>query len=379
MSDANNKKIAMIGHKRIPSREGGVERVVEKISVRLVERGYNVTCYNRKGHHVSGEQYNSKRVDNYKGVKVRRVITIDKKGLAAMTSSLFASIRAAFGGYDVVHFHAEGPCAVMWIPKLFRKRCVATIHGLDWQRSKWGGFASWYIKHGEKVAVKKADEIIVLSKNMQDYFKETYDRDTVLIPNGVERHRERKPDRIKRKFGLEKDDYILYLSRIVPEKGLIYLVEAFKKLDTDKKLVIAGGISDTEDYAKAVKELASDDERIIFTGFVQGITRKELYDNAYVFVLPSDVEGMPLSLLEAMSYRNCCLTSDIPECTEVVGDKALSFQKGNVKDLRAKLQTLCENPHIVKEYQEQSADYICDKYDWEKVVDETVKLYEGQK
>ena len=369
----------MIGHKRIPSREGGVERVVEKISVRLVERGYDVTCYNRKGRHVSGEQYNRKRVDNYKGVRVRRVFTIDKKGLAAMTSSLVASLRVAVGRHDVVHYHAEGPCAVMWIPKLFRKRCIATIHGLDWQRSKWGGFASWYIKRGEKMAVKKADEIIVLSKNMQDYFKETYGRDTVLIPNGVERHRERKPDKIRREYGLEKEDYILYLSRIVPEKGLIYLIEAFKKLDTDKKLVIAGGISDTEDYAKAVKELAGDDDRIIFTGFVQGVTRKELYDNAYVYVLPSDVEGMPLSLLEAMSYRNCCLTSDIPECTEVVGDKALSFQKGNVKDLRAKLQTLCENPHIVKEFQEQSADYICDKYNWENVVDETVKLYEGQK
>ena len=154
----------MIGHKRIPSREGGVERVVEKISVRLVERGYDVTCYNRKGRHVSGKQYNRKRVDNYKGVRVRRVFTIDKKGLAAMTSSLVASLRVAVGRHDVVHYHAEGPCAVMWIPKLFRKRCIATIHGLDWQRSKWGGFASWYIKRGEKMAVKKADEIIVLRK-----------------------------------------------------------------------------------------------------------------------------------------------------------------------------------------------------------------------
>lgn len=366
----------MIGHKRIPSREGGVERVVEKLSVRLVERGYSVTCYNRRGHHVSGQQYKVKRVDEYKGVKVRTVMTLDKKGLAAMTSSLFASIRAAFGGYDVIHYHAEGPCAVMWIPKLFRKKCVATIHGLDWQRSKWGGFAKRYIKFGERMAAKHADEVIVLSENVKNYFKKTYGRETTFIPNGVERHRERKPDRIMKKYGLGKNDYILYLSRIVPEKGLIYLVEAFKKTDTDKKLVIAGGYSDTEEYAKAVKELASDDDRIVFTGFVQGITRKELYDNAYVYVLPSDVEGMPLSLLEAMSYRNCCLTSDIPECTEVVEDKALSFQKANVKDLQAKLQTLCENPHIVEEYQKTSADFICKKYDWEHVVDETVKLYE---
>ena len=160
-------RIAMLGHKRIPSREGGVEIVVSELSTRMVKRNCSVTCYNRKGHHVSGSSFDGEKLREYEGVNLRDVFTIDKKGLAAMTSSFFAAVRAAFGKYDVVHFHAEGPCAMLWLPKLFGKRCVATIHGLDHQRAKWGGFASRYIKSGEKCAVRRADEIIVLSENVK--------------------------------------------------------------------------------------------------------------------------------------------------------------------------------------------------------------------
>src|SRR5699024_1811287 len=236
--------------------------------------------------------------------------TLDKKGLAAMTSSLSAAIKSAFGKYDVVHFHAEGPCAMLWIPKLFGKRCIATIHGIDWQRAKWGGFASKYIKFGEKVAAKYANEIIVLSEGVQKYFMDTYGRKTVFIPNGVNKPIIREPQLIKEKFRLNKDSYILFLGRLVPEKGISYLIEAFKQIDTNKKLVIAGGSSDTDEFLQNLKKLAKDDERTIFTGFVQGQLLEELYSNAYVYVLPSDLEGMPLSLLEAMSYGNCCVVSD---------------------------------------------------------------------
>ena len=143
--------IAMLGHKRIPSREGGIEIVVEELSTRMVKLGHRVTCFNRKGHHVSGSEFDVNQLSEYRGVKLKPVWTLDKKGLAAMTSSLSAAIKAAFGKYDVVHFHAEGPCAMLWIPKLFGKRCIATIHGIDWQRAKWGGFASKYIKFGGEV------------------------------------------------------------------------------------------------------------------------------------------------------------------------------------------------------------------------------------
>lgn len=379
--DTNSKthlNIAMLGHKRIPSREGGIEIAVEELSTRMAKQGHNVTCFNRSGHHVSGKEFDQKSQSEYKGVKLKSVFTLNKKGLAAVTSSVFASLRAALGKYDVVHFHAEGPCAMLWLPKLFGKRCIATIHGIDWQREKWkNGFGSKYIKFGEKMAVKYADEIIVLSKGIQDYFYKTYGRRTVFISNGVNKPEIYDPKQIKEKYGLEMDGYILYLGRLVPEKGEHYLVEAFKNVRTNKKLVIAGGVSDTDEYMKKLKKLASEDERIIFTGFVEGRILEELYSNAYAYCLPSDLEGMPLSLLEAMSYGCCCIVSDIAECTEVVEDKAVVFKKSDVRDLRNKMQQLCDKPEMVGRYKNTAADFILRKYNWDKTVGETLKLYFG--
>ena len=178
-------KIAMLGHKSIPSRQGGIEIVVEELAVRMAALGHQVTIYNRSGHHVSGKEFDQKKLREYKGIRMKYVPTIDKKGLAAMSASFFAAVAAAFGKYDVVHFHAEGPCAMLWLPKLFGKRCIATVHGLDHQRAKWGRFASAYIMLGEKCAVRFADEIIVLSEGVQKYFLDTYGRKTRFIPNGA--------------------------------------------------------------------------------------------------------------------------------------------------------------------------------------------------
>lgn len=264
---------------------------------------------------------------------------------------------------------------MLWLPKLFGKRCIATIHGLDHQRAKWGKLASTYIMLGEKCAVKFADEIIVLSEGVQKYFMDTYGRKTRFIPNGVNRPVLRKADVIKEKFGLEKDSYLLFLGRLVPEKGIRYLIEAFKQVQTDKKLVIAGGSSDTEEFAEELKQLAEGDDRVLFTGFVQGEELDELYSNAYIYILPSDLEGMPLSLLEAMSYGNCCLVSDIEECASVVEDKAMIFRKSNVVDLRSKLQKACEDKEQVQNYKDEAVDYICEKYSWDDVVERTLELY----
>lgn len=377
MKAVKKLNIAMLGHKRIPSREGGVEVVVEELSKRMVDSGHKVTCYNRSGHHVSGKEFDGKNLTEYKGIKLKYVPTLSFKGLAAMTSSISASFAAAFGKYDVVHFHAEGPSAMCWLPKLLGKRVIVTVHGLDHQRAKWGKAARTYIMTGEKNAVKFADEIIVLSKGVQDYFQETYGRKTNFIPNGVNRPKIREADEIKSKFGLDKDSYILFLGRLVPEKGIKYLIEAFKGVKTDKKLVIAGGSSDTDEFAKELKELSKDDERIIFTGFVQGKLLEELYSNAYIYSLPSDLEGMPLSLLEAMSYGNCCLVSDIAECAEVVEDRAVLFPKGNIAELRKILQNLCDNEAEVRKYKANAADFTCNKYSWDDVVDRTMALYGG--
>jgi glycosyltransferase involved in cell wall biosynthesis len=369
--------IAMLGHKRIPSREGGIEVVVEELATRMVERGHKVTCYNRKGHHVSGKDFDKIAPSEYKGIRLKTVFTIDKKGMAAVTSSIVASIRAAFGRYDIVHIHAEGPAFMCWLPKLFGKKVIVTVHGLDHQRAKWGRFASWYILSGEKNAVRFADEIIVLSAGVQQYFKDTYGRETVFIPNGVNRPKVVAAQEITKLWGLEKNSYILFLGRLVPEKGIHYLIEAFRNVKTDKKLVIAGGSSDTTEYMDSLKEIAGDN--VIFTGFQQGKILEELYSNAYIYCLPSDLEGMPLSLLEAMSYGNCCLTSDISECAEVVEDKAVTFEKANTKELKNQLQRLCDDQILVKKYKEEAADFICKKYSWNEVMEQTLKLYRGEK
>ena len=372
-------KIAMIGHKRIPSREGGVEIVVEELSTRMVKLNHDVTCYNRGGKHVSGKEYGVKNLKEYRNVKLKKVLTIDKKGLAAMTSSFFGTLKILFSKANVVHYHAEGPCAMIPIIKWFsKKRVIATIHGLDWQRAKWGGFATQYIKFGERMAVKYADEIIVLSKNVKKYFKETYNRNTIFIPNGVNKPEIVKANIIKEEYNLEKDEYVLFLGRMVPEKGIHYLIDAFKNIKTNKKLVIAGGASDTDNYYNELKEKSKTDNRIIFTGFVDGKELEELYSNAYIYCLPSDLEGMPLSLLEAMSYGNCCLTSDIDECSEVLEDKGLTFKKSNIDDLKNKLQKLCNNSNIVNKYKQESQNYIIKKYNWDNVVNQTLNIYLGK-
>lgn len=379
MSISQDKKIsiAMIGQKHIPSREGGVEIVVEELSTRMVKKGYHVIVYNRKSKHAMDKKQKITNITNYKGVELKYALTIDKKGLAAMTSSFFGSLQILFSKADVVHYHAEGPCAMIPLIKFFsKKKIVATIHGLDWQRAKWGsGFASKYIKFGEKMAAKYADEIIVLSNNVQEYFKNTYNRKTNFIPNGVNKPQILKPDIIKKKYKLKKEDYILFLGRIVPEKGIHYLIEAFNKIDTNKKLVIAGGASDTDSYYSELKEKAKANKNIIFTGFVQGQELEELYSNAYIYCLPSDLEGMPLSLLEAMSYGLCCLTSDIKECSDVIADKGKTFLKSNVDDLTSKIQQLLADENLVKKYKKESQNYILEKYNWDDIVEKTLKLY----
>ena len=275
-------KVAMIGHKVVPSRRGGIENVLTSLCPLLAEAGVDVTCYNRSSDKVENEYINMVDHNKYRGVTLKKAWSIEAKGISAMISSFIAAISATFAGFDVLHFHAEGPCAAMWIPKMFGKRCVATVHGLDWQREKWSGsFASKYIKFGEKVMVKCADEIIVLSESAKAYFKETYNRDTVLIHNGIDKPTIKQAEKITELYGLSKGDYICTVSRLTAEKGLHYLIEAYNNIKTDKKLVIAGDTSDTDEYVAYIKQMAGDNPNIIFTGFISGDILKEIYSNAH--------------------------------------------------------------------------------------------------
>lgn len=368
-------KIAMIGHKRIPSREGGVEVVVEKLSLRMVKLGHQVDVYNRLGHHVSGEENDFVRLKNYNGIRIITIPTFKNKQFNALVYSFLATLRALFGKYDVIHFHASGPCAMLWIPKLFGIRTVATLHGIDSTRAKWGGFASRYLRFGEKIASKYADELIVLSENNKEYIHNTYGRKAVFIPNGIDKSEIKEADIIKKKYNLSKDGYVLFLGRLVPEKGVHYLIEAYKHVNTSKKLVIAGGVSHSDSYFDELKLMCENDKRIIFTGFVQGAELEELFSNSLIYILPSDVEGMPVSLLEGMSFGNCCLVSDIPENIEVVEERAVSFKKGDIEDLKRKLEMLLEDEQVIEEYKKNAANYILNKYNWDVIVSKTLKLY----
>ena len=334
-------KIAMIGHKRIPSREGGVEIVVEKLAERMVAQGHEVYAYNRKGHHVSGKENDVKAVKEYKGIHIITVPTFEKKSLNAFVYSVLATIHALFQHYDVIHYHASGSCAMLWLPRLFGIHTVATIHGLDSQRSKWGGFASRYLQFGERMAAKYADELIVLSEGNRKYFKDMYGRNATLIPNGVEKPELKEAKLILERYGLKKKSYILFLARIVPEKGLHYLIEAFKDIATDKKLCIVGGTSHSGEYVE-------------------------------------QVEGMPISLLEAMSYGNCCVVSNIVENADVVEDKGVTFEKSNVKSLEKELKNLLEDERIVNMLKAESREFITMKYNWDEVVEKTIQLYEKE-
>ena len=371
--------IAMIGHKRIPGREGGVEIVVEELSTRMAKLGNKVDVYNRKGKNVQDKNADkeNKKIKEYKGIKIITIPTINKKGIDAFLYSILASIRATFSKYDVIHYHAEGSCAMIWIPHLFRKRTVVTIHGLDWARDKWGGFATKYIKFGEKCAAKYADEIIVLSEGVKKYFKDTYNRDTTFIPNGVNKPTIRKAKIIKEKYNLNKDDYILFLARIVPEKGLDDLIDAYNKIKTDKKLVIAGGASHTNSYLDYVKEKVKGNDNIIMTGFVQGEELDELYSNAYIYCLPSHVEGMPISLLEALSYGNNVLVSDIEENVQVAENYGESFKTGNIEDLSYKLEKCLEGKN--RKEPKKIQEFVLNKYSWEDVVNKTIKIYKRER
>ncbi len=363
-------KIAMIGQKGIPSRAGGVEIHVEELAAGLAKAGVEVDVYCRK-------YYCKNRIKKHRGIHLVYIPTISTKHLDAIIYTFLATIVALGRGYDVFHYHACGPSSLCWIPKAFGKKVVCTTHGFDWKRAKWGTIGQDYLKFGEKMIGKYADEIIVLNDPMKEYFQETYGRETTVIPNGVEAPALLDAEIIREKWGLEKGSYILFLGRLVPEKGIHYLIEAYQRLHTDKKLVIAGGSSHSDDYVERLAAMSIDNDNIIMTGFVSGKTLEELYSNAFLYVLPSDVEGLPISLLEAMSYKRCCLISDIKENITTSKDNAFSFKRGSIQDLYEKLKEIEALPgeELVR-LGEQAGQYVLNTYRWENVVAKTMEVYE---
>lgn len=369
-------RIAMIGQKRTGSREGGVEVVVTELATRMAALGHEVTCYDRSGTDVNGGPAPTEPYE-YEGVRVVPVRTVDARGLAALSSAYSATRAALRDRPDVVHYHAEGPCNALPLAARAGVRTVATIHGLDWQRAKWGGLASRAIRRGERLAARRAGGLIVLSEGVRRYFREEYGREAAFVPNGVDAPEPRPARLIAERWGLGEGSYILYLGRIVPEKRAELLLEAFRGLGTNRRLVVAGGSSDTSAYLSEVRALAARDPRVVMAGFVEGELLKELYSNACLYVLPSDVEGMPMSLLEAMSYGRCCVTSDVPECADVLAGCGETFPAGDAAALRGALASLLADPGRARALGEAARGRVESEYDWGSVVRRTLEIYGG--
>ena len=359
-------KIAMIGHKDFPSRSGGVEVVVGDLSVSLVNRGYDVTVYNRgleKGHNVY----------NVDGVHARRIFTLKRPSLNAAVYSFLATFDALFRGYDVIHYHAIGPSVPLVIAKLFGKHTVCTVHGLNWRVDKWKGFAQWYMKLGEKIAAKFADDVVVLSEGEWNYFLEKYNRTAILIPNAIKLYEPQPCNLIRSKYGLEKGSYILYVGRISPEKGPMDLVDGYLKSHTDKKLVLAGPVTESE-YCREFSRKIQGHPNIIHTGYVVGDTLRELYSNCALFVLPSHTEGLSLALLEALAVGAKCLVSDIPENTNVTEQYGTTFRVEDTDSLARALERDCAEPYL-PERREEQIDYIYTNFDYEVMLDRYEEVY----
>ena len=356
----------MIGHKDFPSRSGGVEVMVGGLARSLVERGYDVTVYNRglEKHH---------NVYDVDGVHARRVFTLQKPSLNATIYSFLATFDALFRGYDVIHYHAIGPSVPLLIAKLFGKHTVCTVHGLNWKVDKWRGFASRYMKLGERIAAKYADDLVVLSETEWNYFLQKYDRASILIPNAIRFYERHDCSLIRERYGLEQGEYILYVGRISPEKGPLDLVEGYLKAHTDKKLVLAGPFAETE-YCTTVQEKIAGNPNIITTGYVVGDALLELYSNCALFVLPSHTEGLSLSLLEALSLGVKCLVSDIPENTTVTADYGTEFRTEDTDSLARALERDTARP-LTPEQREAQVDYVRTNFDYDVMLDRYEEVY----
>jgi glycosyltransferase involved in cell wall biosynthesis len=265
---------------------------------------------------------------------------------------------------------------LLWLVKLLRPDIpvVATYHSPCYKHQKWGLFAKAYLKFGEFFACRVADKTIAVSKVLKEFAAKQYGRTPEYIPNGVVEGKNTPAKNIKH-FGLQKDSYILAVGRLVKHKGFEYLIKAFRNVKTDKKLVIAGGSAFTDKYVRHLKDLAAGDKRIIFTGVQTGRTLAEFFSNAYLFVQPSESEGLSIALLEAMAYGKATLVSDIPANCEAISYTGYTFRNMNVADLMGKLNGLLRNPDIVREMGEMQKRRVLKEYDWAGIVASTEKVY----
>jgi glycosyltransferase involved in cell wall biosynthesis len=358
-------RIAFIGGRGVISKYSGIESYYEEVGKRLAEMGYDLTVYCRT--------YFTPNLSAHHGMRLVRLPTIRSKHLETVVHTFLSTIHLMFRGYDIVHYHALGPALFSFFPRLAGKKTVVTVQGLDWQRKKWGRLASLTLRLGEIASARLPTTTMVVSRNLQTYYRLHYGAETRYVPNGTV-IRERGPASRILEWGLAPDDYILFLGRFSPEKNCHLLIEAYKKLKTSLKLVLAGGSSHTSPYVEQLRTHASD--RVIFLDWVSGESLAELLTNAALFVLPSDLEGLSLALLDAMGAGVCVLTSDIPENREVVQDAGFTFHAGDVNDLTRMLALLAADPGMRAAAGRMEKEIIRAHYLWPHIASQISEVYE---
>lgn len=364
-------KIAFIGQKGIPTRQGGIEKHVEELSTRLAKAGFAVTVYSRP-HYTKNQA-----VKNYRGVKIVNLFSFNTKHLDAITHTLFASLHALSQNYDIIHYHGVGPSLLSFIPRIFapQVKVIATFHCVDRKHQKWGAFARLMLTLGERAACRFPHQTITISEALQKYCEHKFDKQTIYIPNGVAIKSSKNKNQTLKKFALIKDGYFLTVSRLIKHKGIHTLIKAYQKIKTNKKLVIVGAGANTDDYVKQLKNLAGENKNIIFTGEQTGAGLENLFKNAYVFVQPSEAEGLSIALLEALAYGVPILVSDIEENLEAANGFGLIFKNKNIADLAKKLAYALKNKELIKARSVLARRQVSKKYNWNDITKKTAALY----
>ena len=357
-------RVAFIGGRGVISKYSGIEAYYEEVGKRLVEMGHEVTVYCRN--------YFTPSLSEHNGMRLVCLPTIRTKHLETLVHTLFSTAHALTQKYDIVHYHALGPALFSFLPRLVQEKTTVTVQGLDWQRKKWGRFASAVLRLGERASVRFPNGTMVVSKSLQRRYREAHGVEAFYVPNGGVLREWREPKEIQ-ELGLEPGKYVLFLGRFSPEKGCHLLVEAFERIESDVKLVLAGASSYCDDYARELRTHASD--RIRMLDWVSGDTLDELLTNAMIFVLPSDLEGLSLALLDAMGAGLCVLTSDVPENREVVDGAGFTFVRGSEADLAERLRFLTANRAVREAAGKAARRRIEEQYQWQQVAADIEKAY----
>lgn len=361
-------KVAVLGIRGFPNVQGGIETHCENLYPRLAKKGCQVVVFTRK-------PYLDPAIDTYQCVKLIPLGCPKNKYLEAFLHTLFGVFAAKKIRPDILHIHAIGPSLFVPVARLLGLKVVMTNHGPDYRRKKWGKLAKAILKLGERLGSKWANGVICISELIADDIREKYDRDTMVIPNGVFLPQISENDYALRKHNLNRGKYILSVGRFVPEKGFSDLIEAFNTVRLDKwNLVIVGRADHEDSYSLKLKDKASKNNNIILTGFLTGELLSAIYSHAGLFVLPSYYEGLPIVLLEAMSYGLSCIASDIPANRNVELNQSRYFTPGDVKALATKIKHFTSDPLSVKQKRTQMK-MITKKYNWEVIADKTLEIY----